>query len=93
MDKISIIVPVYNTDKYLSRCLDSLINQTYSNIEIICVDDKSTDNSRRILEEYGKKDSRGFRRSRPFSVYSYAEMLMLAGITSGYPLSRRSRAQ
>ena len=55
---ISVIVPVYNVEKYLYTCLDSILNQTYSNIEIICVNDGSTDKSRKILEEYRKKDSR-----------------------------------
>jgi len=58
MPKISIIIPVYNTDKYLKECLDSCINQTLSDIEIICVDDCSTDNSLKILEEYKTKNSR-----------------------------------
>ena len=57
-DIISIIVPVYNTEKYLSQCLESLINQTYKDIEIICVNDGSTDSSRSILLEYSKKDYR-----------------------------------
>ena len=56
--KISVIVPVYNVEKYLPKCLDSILCQTFSNIEIICVNDGSTDNSRRILEEYKNKDSR-----------------------------------
>ena len=55
---ISVIVPVYNVEKYLSKCLDSIINQTYKNLEIICVDDGSTDSSSKILEEYAKKDTR-----------------------------------
>ena len=55
---ISVIVPVYNVEKYLSKCLDSIINQTYKNLEIICVDDGSTDSSPMILEEYAQKDSR-----------------------------------
>ena len=57
-EKISVLVPVYNVEKYLRQCLDSIINQTYKNIEIICVNDASTDNSLAILNEYAKKDSR-----------------------------------
>lgn len=56
--KISVIIPVYNVEKYLSRCLDSIINQTYKNLEIICIDDGSTDTSAQILKEYAQKDSR-----------------------------------
>ena len=56
--KISIIVPVYNVEKYLSKCIDSIINQTYKNIEIILVDDGSTDNSSKICDKYAKKDNR-----------------------------------
>lgn len=56
--KVSVIIPVYNTEKYLRECLDSVINQTLKDIEIICVDDGSTDNSLQILQEYAKKDDR-----------------------------------
>lgn len=56
--KISIIVPVYNVEKQLSRCLNSCISQTLFDIEIICVNDGSTDNSQRILEEFAKRDYR-----------------------------------
>ena len=56
--KISIIIPIYNVEKYLKECLDSCINQTLEDIEIICVDDCSPDNSIKILEEYQRKDSR-----------------------------------
>lgn len=56
--KISIIVPVYNSERYISKCLDSLRFQTYDNLEIICVNDGSTDKSLSILEDYCKKDSR-----------------------------------
>ena len=56
--EISVITPVYNTEKYLKECLDSVISQTFKNIEIICIDDGSTDNSLNILKEYAKKDSR-----------------------------------
>ena len=55
---VSIIVPVYNAEPWLTRCLDSLRGQTIENIEIICIDDKSTDNSLKILREHEKKDSR-----------------------------------
>lgn len=52
--KISVIVPVYNTEKYLDKCLDSLLNQTYKNLEIIVVEDCSTDKSRKALQKYSK---------------------------------------
>lgn len=55
---ISVIVPVYNTEPYLARCLDSLCSQTYRNLEIICVDDGSPDNSINILNEFDTRDSR-----------------------------------
>ena len=58
MDKVSIIVPVYNVDKYLSRCIESLLNQSYPNLEIIIVDDCSLDSSRSVIKEYAEKDSR-----------------------------------
>ena len=58
MVKVSITVPVYNVEKYLEKCLDSLIGQTLKDIEIICINDGSTDNSLSILEKYAKKDSR-----------------------------------
>lgn len=55
---ISIIVPVYNVEKYLEACIRSIVNQTYKDIEILCVDDGSTDNSGKICEEWKKKDAR-----------------------------------
>ncbi|MBQ8751382.1 MAG: glycosyltransferase family 2 protein [Alphaproteobacteria bacterium] len=58
MVKVSIIVPIYNVEKYLSRCLESIINQTLPEIEIICINDGSKDNSLAILEEYALKDNR-----------------------------------
>lgn len=58
MTKVTIIVPVFNVENYLRQALDSLINQTLSDIEIICVNDGSTDNSLSILEEYAASDSR-----------------------------------
>ena len=56
--KVSVIVPVYNVKKYLAKCLDSIIAQTLKDIEIICVNDGSTDGSDKVLEEYKKKDAR-----------------------------------
>ena len=56
--KISIIIPVYNSEKFLSSCLDSILNQSLSEIEIICVDDMSTDNSKHILKQYSLLDDR-----------------------------------
>ena len=55
---ISVIVPIYNVEKYLQRCLDSIINQTYKNLEIILVDDGSSDNCPQMCDDYAKKDSR-----------------------------------
>ena len=56
--KVSIVVPVYKVEKYLSRCVDSIINQTYKDIEIILVDDGSTDKSGYICDIYKKIDDR-----------------------------------
>lgn len=55
---VTVIIPVYNVEKYLHRCVDSVINQTYRNLEIFLVDDGSTDSSALICDEYAKKDSR-----------------------------------
>ena len=58
MNKVSIIIPVYNSEKYISKCLDSVLNQTYENIEVLVINDGSKDNSINILKEYEKKDNR-----------------------------------
>ena len=57
-DLISVVIPVYNVEKYLEKCLDSVVEQTYRNLEIILVDDGSTDNSGAICDRYAQKDSR-----------------------------------
>jgi len=58
MSIISIIIPVYNVEKYLRQCLDSIVSQTFTDFECICVNDGSTDNSLSILQEYANKDKR-----------------------------------
>lgn len=55
---ISVIIPVYNVEQYLSQCLDSILNQTYQNIELVCVNDGSPDNCGQILEKYAAMDER-----------------------------------
>ena len=58
MPIISVIVPVYNVESYLHRCVDSILNQTYKDFELILVDDGSPDNCPIICDEYAKKDNR-----------------------------------
>lgn len=78
---ISIIVPIYNVEKYLPKCIESILNQTYTNLEIILVDDGSLDNSSQICDEYAKRDKRikvihqrnsgpGFTRNAGLDIYS-----------------------
>lgn len=55
---ISVIVPIYNVEKYLARCVDSIVNQTYKNLEIILVDDGSPDRCPQVCDDYAEKDSR-----------------------------------
>ena len=57
-DLISIIIPVYKVEKYLEKCIESVLKQTYTNLQIILVDDGSPDNCGKICDEYAKKDSR-----------------------------------
>ena len=56
--KVSVIIPVYNAEKFLGECLDSVLNQTLHDIEVICVNDGSTDNSLKLLREYESMDNR-----------------------------------
>ncbi|MCD7872741.1 MAG: glycosyltransferase, partial [Clostridiales bacterium] len=58
MELVSIIVPVYNAGKFLFKCIESIINQTYWNLEIILIDDGSTDNSGKICDEFSECDKR-----------------------------------
>ena len=58
MPAISVIIPVYNVEKYLRRCLDSVLNQTFTDWQAICVNDGSPDNSAAILSEYAARDAR-----------------------------------
>ena len=55
---VSVVVPIYNVEKYLGRCIESIINQTYQNLEIILVDDGSPDKCPEICDDFAKKDSR-----------------------------------
>lgn len=84
MKKISIIVPIYNTEKYLQRCIESLINQTYQNLEIILVNDGSTDNSEKICAKYKKTDNRIKVFSKVNGGQSSARNLALENITGDY---------
>ena len=68
MPKVSVIIPVYNVEKYLGECLDSVLGQTMKEIEVLCVDDGSTDDSAKVLADYAAKDAR-------VKVISYAESL------------------
>ncbi len=58
MEKVSVVIPIYNIEDYIGDCLKSVVNQTYKNLEIICVDDCGTDNSMNIVEDYAKGDHR-----------------------------------
>lgn len=58
LPKVSVVIPVYSVEKYLASCLDSVCGQTLKNIEIICVNDCSQDNSLEIIQEYAKSDNR-----------------------------------
>lgn len=58
MVKVSIVIPVYNVESYLRQCIDSVLNQSYQNLELVLVDDGSKDSSPAICDEYAAKDSR-----------------------------------
>lgn len=84
MEKISVVVPIYNVEKYLPKCIESIISQTYKNLEIILVDDGSTDNSGKIIDEYAKKDSRILAIHKPNGGCSSARNYALDIATGSY---------
>lgn len=81
---VSVLVPIYNVEKYLSQCLDSLCAQTLKNIEFICINDGSTDNSGNILEKYAKNDSRFKIITKPNSGYGDSMNVGLDAATGEY---------
>ena len=86
MVKVSLIVPVFNTEKYLRKCLDSLVSQTLRDIEIVCINDGSTDSSPMILAEYAKRDARIRVVSQPNSGLSAARNAGLREVSGEYLL-------
>lgn len=84
MAKISVVVPVYNVEKYLKECIDSIINQTLEDIEIICVNDGSTDSSLEILNDYAKKDSRIIVTNKSNSGYGHTMNMGLNAASGEY---------
>jgi glycosyltransferase involved in cell wall biosynthesis len=82
--KVTVIVPVYNVEKYLRKCLNSLINQTYKNLEIIVINDGSTDNSADICDEFAVKDSRVLVIHQKNSGVSVARNVGLDKMTGSY---------
>ena len=84
MAKISVVVPVYNVEKYLKECIDSILNQTLEDIEIICVNDGSTDSSLDILNDYAKKDKRIIVINKSNSGYGHTMNMGLNATTGEY---------
>ncbi|MBR6126526.1 glycosyltransferase family 2 protein, partial [bacterium] len=80
MAKVSIIIPVYNVEEYLEQCLESVKNQTYTDLEVLCINDGSTDNSLEILNRYAHEDSR-------FMVFSQENLGVSAARNKGIDLS------
>lgn len=84
MAKISVIIPVYNVEEFLPQCLDSVVGQTMKEIEVICIDDGSTDKSGMILDEYARKDSRIFVIHKDNTGYGKSMNVGLQHATSQY---------
>lgn len=82
--KISVIIPIYNSEKYLERCLDSIVNQTYKNLEIILLNDGSTDKSEEICKRYSDKDERIIYISKKNTGVSSTRNLGLEHVTGDY---------
>lgn len=82
--KISVIVAVYNTEKYVERCLNSLLNQTYQNLEIIVVEDDSIDNSKEVLKKYSHNDKVKLIYNKKNSGLSYSRNVGLENATGSY---------
>lgn len=83
-EKISVIIPVYNTEKYIGRCLKSVLSNTYQNLEVICIDDGSTDLSWNILQNYAEKDKRIKVKKQKNSGVSVARNTGLDLVTGNY---------
>ena len=83
-EMISVIIPVYNAENYLHQCIDSVLNQSYQNIELVLVDDESTDNSVSICKEYQEKDSRVKYLRVPNGGVSYARNIGINHATGAY---------
>ena len=83
-DKLSVIVPVYNVEKYLNKCLESLINQTYKNLEIVVVEDCSKDNSKKLLENYKKYKNIKFIYNKKNSGLSFSRNVGIENSTGDY---------
>ncbi len=81
---VSVILPIYNVENYLEKCLTTVINQTLKNIEIICVDDGSTDNSLKIIQNFSQKDNRIKIISKPNSGYGHTLNTGIAAATGEY---------
>lgn len=84
MKKVNIVIPVYNVEKYIKECLDSIVHQTYTNIEVILVDDESKDGSGTICDEYALKDSRIKVIHKPNGGAASARNVALDKITGDY---------
>lgn len=84
MAKVSVLIPIYNVQKYLKQCLDSMINQTLTDIEIICVDDGSTDRSGQILDQYAEMDTRITAIHKKNSGYGHSMNVALSNATGAY---------